>query len=161
MDNILDSYASDNVPILVGRFIIAIALCFTFPLYVGLLLASHAGLQRSRGRDEDLRAGRRQGWGFGWLLTVVEYWKMAIVTVAYVLFSSLTALFLDSLYTVVAMTGALGGSLIEAIIPAALYIKYVKEIHDVDAFWKTIYGWFFIILGSVIAVLGTYESIVQ
>ena len=47
MDNILDSYASDNVPILVGRFIIAIALCFTFPLYVGLLLASHAGLQRS------------------------------------------------------------------------------------------------------------------
>ena len=92
---------------------------------------------------------------------VVEYWKMAIVTVAYVLFSSFTALFLDSLYTVVAMTGALGGSLIEAIIPAALYIKYVKEIRDVDAPWKTIGGWMVITLGAVIAVLGTYESLTQ
>lgn len=86
---------------------------------------------------------------------------MAMVTVAYVLFSSFTALFLDSLYTVVAMTGALGGSLIEAIIPAALYIKYIKEIRDVDAFWKTIGGWTVIILGAVIAVLGTYESLAQ
>ena len=86
---------------------------------------------------------------------------MALVTVAYVLFSSFTALFLDSLYTVVAMTGALGGSLIEAIIPAALYIKYVKEIRDVDAPWKTIGGWLVIILGAVIAVLGTYESLTQ
>ena len=32
--NILDSYDYGNIPILVGRFIIAIALCFTFPLYV-------------------------------------------------------------------------------------------------------------------------------
>lgn len=31
--NILSSYPSNNIPILVGRFIIAIALCFTFPLY--------------------------------------------------------------------------------------------------------------------------------
>lgn len=86
---------------------------------------------------------------------------MAMVTVAYVLFSSFTALFLDSLYTVVAMTGALGGSLIEAIIPAGLYIKYVKEIQDVDAPWKTIAGWVVIALGAVIAVLGTYESLTQ
>ena len=86
---------------------------------------------------------------------------MAFVTVAYVLFSSFTALFLDSLYTVVAMTGALGGSLIEAIIPAALYIKYVKEIRDVDAPWKTIGGYMVIALGAVIAVLGTYESLTQ
>lgn len=36
--NILDSYDSGNVPIMVGRFLIAIALCFTFPLYVGHFL---------------------------------------------------------------------------------------------------------------------------
>lgn len=52
--------------------------------------------------------------------TDVPYWKLAIVTVVYVLFSSFTALFLDQLYKVVAFTGALGGSMIEAIIPAAM-----------------------------------------
>lgn len=34
VDNILDSYPSDDIPIMISRFIIAIALCFTFPLYV-------------------------------------------------------------------------------------------------------------------------------
>ena len=51
----------------------------------------------------------------------VESWKHALVTVVYVFFSSITALFLDQLYKVVALTGALGGSMIEAIIPAAMW----------------------------------------
>lgn len=51
----------------------------------------------------------------------VESWKHALVTVIYVSFSSITALFLDQLYKVVALTGALGGSMIEAIIPAAMW----------------------------------------
>ena len=51
----------------------------------------------------------------------VESWKHALVTVIYVFFSSITALFLDQLYKVVALTGALGGSMIEAIIPAAMW----------------------------------------
>ena len=54
--------------------------------------------------------------------TDVAYWKTALVTVFYVLFSSFTALFLDQLYKVVALTGALGGSMLEAIIPASMYI---------------------------------------
>ena len=52
----------------------------------------------------------------------VESWKHALVTVIYVCFSSITALFLDQLYKVVALTGALGGSMIEAIIPAAMLV---------------------------------------
>ena len=50
----------------------------------------------------------------------VESWKHALVTVVSVFFSSITALFLDQLYKVVALTGALGGSMIEAIIPATM-----------------------------------------
>ena len=66
---------------------------------------------------------------------IVPYWKTAIVTVVYVLFSSFTALFFKSLYTVVAMTGSLGGSLIEAIIPAiqgGIRIN-IKNTNDPDA----------------------------
>ena len=54
------------------------------------------------------------------LIIVAAYWKHATITAAYVFFSSFTALFLKSLYSVVAITGSLGGSLIEAIIPAVL-----------------------------------------
>ena len=103
--------------------------------------------------------------------TNVVYWKTALVTVIYVLFSSFTTLFLDQLYKVVALTGALGGSMIEAIIPASMqffvhaviyrYIKYVREIDDPTKSMKTIYGSFFIVFGVIIAVLGTYESIVS
>ena len=84
-------------------------------------------------------------------------------------FSSFTALFLKSLYSVVAITGSLGGSLIEAIIPAMLwactvqftrrYLKYLKEIGDVDRVLKSVYAWTIIAIGAVIAILGTYESI--
>lgn len=91
----------------------------------------------------------------------MEYWKLAVITVVYVLFSSFTALFFKSLYTVVAMTGSLGGSLIEAIIPAVLYIKYIRDIDHPFSTWHYIYASFFIILGSIIAVLGTVESIRQ
>ena len=102
--------------------------------------------------------------------TDLPYWKLAIVTVVYVLFSSFTALFLDQLYKVVAFTGALGGSMIEAIIPAAMqsqlmrmisrYIKYVHEINDPSKSIKTLYGSFFIVFGIIVAILGTYESVV-
>lgn len=91
----------------------------------------------------------------------MEYWKIAVITVIYVLFSSFTALFFKSLYTVVAMTGSLGGSLIEAIIPALLYIKYIKDIDHPYSTWQYIYASFFIVLGFIIAILGTYESIMQ
>ena len=84
---------------------------------------------------------------------------MSAVTVVYVLFSSFTALFLKSLYTVVAMTGSLGGSLIEAIIPAVLYLKYIKMIDHPFSTWHNILSYLYIILGVLIAVLGTYESI--
>lgn len=92
---------------------------------------------------------------------IVPYWKLATVTVIYVLFSSFTALFLKSLYTVVAMTGSLGGSLIEAIIPAMLYMKYIQLIDHPFSTWHNIYASFFIVLGLIIAILGTWESIAE
>lgn len=94
-------------------------------------------------------------------LSIVPYWKLTTVTVIYVLFSSFTALFFKSLYTVVAMTGSLGGSLIEAIIPAMLYIKYIQLIDHPFSTWNYIYASFFIVLGLIIAVLGTWESIAE
>ena len=41
------------------------------------------------------------------------------------------------------------------------YIKYVRQIDDPTKSMKTIYGSFFIVFGVIIAVLGTYESIVS
>ena len=84
---------------------------------------------------------------------------MSAVTVVYVVFSSFTALFLKSLYTVVAMTGSLGGSLIEAIIPALLYKKYIDLIDHPFSTWHNMLSYLYIALGVLIAVLGTYESI--
>lgn len=59
------------------------------------------------------------------------------------------------------MTGSLGGSLIEAIIPAVLYIKYIRDIDHPFSTWHYMFAAFFIILGSIIAVLGTIESLLQ
>ena len=65
--------------------------------------------------------------------TNVAYWKTVLVTVIYVLFSSFTALFLDQLYKVVALTGALGGSMIEAIIPASMYIFVMVSLIGISS----------------------------
>lgn len=41
------------------------------------------------------------------------------------------------------------------------YIQFVRETDDPVKGMKTAYGAFFIVLGVVIAVLGTWESIVS
>lgn len=40
------------------------------------------------------------------------------------------------------------------------YIKYVHEINDPSKSIKTLYGSFFIVFGIIVAILGTYESVV-
>ena len=148
--NVLDSYPAFDPLILVGRLIISVALCFTFPLYgysVREVIVKTFHLQNtSRHRTS---------------LSSVEYWKLALVTIVMVLSCMTVAIFFNDLSTVVGITGAIGGSSLMSIIPSLLYMKWTKVSEVQHKWFHYTLASLYLAIGLVMAFVGTYVTLVQ
>ncbi|KAK8809408.1 hypothetical protein WA171_000990 [Blastocystis sp. BT1] len=138
--NVLDSYPALDPLILVGRLIISFALCFTFPLY-GYSV-----------REVVIKTFHLQN---------TAYWKLALVTVIMVLSCMTVAIFFNDLSTVIGITGAIGGSSLMCIIPSIMFIRWTK-ISDCKNKWANyLAAGFYLTLGLVMAIVGTYVTLVH
>ena len=148
--NVLDSYPALDPLILVGRLIISFALCFTFPLY-GYSV-----------REVVIKTFHLQNTGtVSGIISYLAYWKLALVTVIMVLSCMTVAIFFNDLSTVIGITGAIGGSSLMCIIPSIMFIRWTK-ISDCKNKWANyLAAGFYLTLGLVMAIVGTYVTLVH
>lgn len=83
------------------------------------------------------------------------------MTVVMVLSCMTVAIFFNDLSTVVGITGAIGGSSLMSIIPSILYLKWTK-VSEINHKWihYTIAS-LYLLIGLVMAFVGTYVTLVQ
>lgn len=134
----LDSYNAMDPLILVGRLIISFALCFTFPLY-GYSV-----------REVVIKTFRLQN---------TAYWKLALVTIIMVLSCMTVAIFFNDLSTVIGITGAIGGSSLMCIIPSIMFMRWTKLSDEKNKCFNYFVAGFYLTLGLVMAVVGTYVTL--
>ncbi len=95
------------------------------------------------------------------IISYLAYWKLALVTVIMVLSCMTVAIFFNDLSTVIGITGAIGGSSLMCIIPSIMFIRWTK-ISDCKNKWANyLAAGFYLTLGLVMAIVGTYVTLVH
>ena len=71
------------------------------------------------------------------------------------------AIFFNDLSTVIGITGAIGGSSLMCIIPSIMFIKWTKVSDCANKWVNYLAAGFYMTLGLVMAIVGTYVTIAQ
>ena len=83
------------------------------------------------------------------------------MTIVMVLTCMTVGIFFNDLSTVIGITGAIFGASLMAIIPSLLFFKWTKITDCKHKWWNYTLASFYLLLGLVMAVVGTVVTLVK
>ena len=81
------------------------------------------------------------------------------VTIIVVLSCMTVGIFFNDLSTVIGITGAIGGSSLMCIIPSIMFMRWTKLSDEKNKCFNYIVAGFYLTLGLLMAVVGTYVTL--
>lgn len=92
---------------------------------------------------------------------IVEYWKVAIITLVIISIDTVVAIVAKNLGTVLGITGAIGSSTIMMILPSIMYLRYLVKAKKNNNVFLVVSSIGILVLGVVFGTLGAIATIQQ
>ena len=92
---------------------------------------------------------------------IVEYWKVAIITLVIISIDTVVAIVAKNLGTVLGITGAIGSSTIMMILPSIMYLRYLVKAKKNNNVFLVFSSIGILVLGVVFGTLGAIATIQQ
>lgn len=92
---------------------------------------------------------------------IVEYWKVAIITLVIISIDTVVAIVAKNLGTVLGITGAIGSSTIMMILPSIMYLRYLVKAKKNNNVFFVVSSIGILVLGVVFGTLGAIATIQQ